>query len=156
MTNHTDYRRVKESALQQLAAAGDQAAVTELQRRGVAVSPDVDVTRLDHASLCQLVQRWQDGVMPDERARNFELAERAHAELGARYRVDLKFWDGRSPQPQPPLPAPWLAPRPRRCQDWRRPQGSTLYPSEVDRARAEMSRAAREVYAERGRRAAEE
>jgi hypothetical protein len=143
-----DYRRAKLAVLQTLAGAGDSAAIAELNRRGVAIA-DFDVTKLDAAALASLVNRWQEGVLPDDRAASRALAVRAHAELSARYRVDLRLWDGRGVAPQPPLIPHWRWPRPPRSVPWQRPAGSTIYPSDHDRTRAQIGALAREVYAAR-------
>jgi hypothetical protein len=123
-----DYSRAKASALEQLAAGGDRQAIRELERRGIRPGDALDVTKLDYLALRRLVQGWRQGVMPEDRKRNAELARRAQAELEIRYRVDLKLRETSGRAPQAPPVAPWEAPRRPRCEDWRRPGGSTLYP----------------------------
>jgi hypothetical protein len=137
MKNSTrpDYRKAKVAALQQLAAAGDNAALKELQRRGETITTAIDVTMLEYLQLRDLVLRWRDGVTPDERRRNREVAERAQHELLARYRADAKLWDGQGKEPQPPPAAPWEAPKTPRSQGWERPAGSKLYPPEYESGR---------------------
>jgi hypothetical protein len=125
-----DYRRAKASALAQLASRGDRQATRELERRGLAPSTALDLAALDYLALRQLVKAWRDGVLPEERQRSEDLARRAQVELELRYRVDVQLWDGAGRTPQPPPAPPWEAPRQARCEDWRRPSGSTLYPPE--------------------------
>jgi hypothetical protein len=144
-----DYRKAKTSALQPLAAAGDRAAVQELERRGVIVGAAVDITKLEYLALRSLVLAWRDGVMPEERARNRSLAEEAQRELEIRYRVDSKLFNGTGRAPRQPPAPPWDAPDVPRCRAWQRPTGSTLYPSHFDRARADMEALASQLYRER-------
>jgi len=142
-----NYQRVRISALQALAAGGDLEAIKELGRRGVEVGAAVDVRTLDYGALRALVQAWRDGAMPDERERNRTLAERAQAELEARYRTDVKLHQASDPMPTPPPPPPWLAPRLARTAPWERPTGSKLYPSEKHIDRERLAQIAREQYA---------
>lgn len=123
-----DYRRAKTPALQALARAGDRAALAELQRRGVAATSAIDVTRLDDAALRALVAAWNDGPMPADRERNRELAEAAYAERLARFWTDMAmFRRGKGDEPAPPAVPPWAKPRARRLQDWQRPTSSKCY-----------------------------
>lgn len=142
--DRADYRRTKISALQQLAARGDLAAVRELERRGVVSEGGVDVAALDYQALRALVLAWRSGHMPEDRERSRSLAVLAQAELELRYRVDSGLWDGHGPAPRQVPAPPWLTPQRPRCTDWQRPAGSTLYPSERDLARARFNDMARE------------
>ena len=147
MTEDTrDYRRAKGAALQALAAGGDAAAARELERRGVAFAPAIDVTTLDTAQLRTLVAAWRDGTGVDERARHRKLAEEAYAEIIVRYRVDVRLQPTHAVPPGLP---PWVRPRTPRCEPWRRPQGSKLYPSDADRDRSELNELSRTVYQQR-------
>jgi hypothetical protein len=148
-----DYRRVKVAALQQLAAGGDSAAARELERRGVTFDAAVDVKRLDYPALRSLVLAWNEGTMPADREQSRARAEEAQRELEIRYAVDVKLWRPNERYPTPPPAPPWTWPRHRRCEDWQRPTGSTLYPSEQARQAAQL--AARTTGHNRGRRAAE-
>ncbi|MGH9321449.1 MAG: hypothetical protein ACRD3V_16385 [Vicinamibacteria bacterium] len=122
-----DYRRTKLSALQQLAAAGDKAALDELARRGIERGAVVNVAALDYQGLRSLVLRWNEGILPEDRARSRELAALAQEELEVRYSVDLKLYEGSGPAPRQPPVAPWLAPSTPRAKAWKRPTESTLY-----------------------------
>ncbi len=136
-----DYRKVKTSALQALAAGGDGFAIEELERRGLELSAVIDVTTADYLTLRQAVLRWSDGRTPEECQRSRALAERAQGELEVRFTVDMKRWNwqGPDPEPQPPPAPPWLHPLPVRCVSWKRPAGSSLYPSDADRERARFN-----------------
>lgn len=156
LTRILDYAKARTAALQRLAAGGDPAAQRELLRRGA--GPElpadlIDVTTLDEVALRRLVRAWRDGRMPEDRARNRTLAAHALAELELRHRVDVRLWQAASAAerrrmslPQPPAPAPWLAPRPPRVQTWRRPARSTLYPSEIDVQREQLEALATATY----------
>lgn len=126
-----DYRRVKTAALQQLAGAGDVAAAKELERRGLAFRPAVNVVTLDYHALRALVLAWNNGTMPSDRERSRDLALQAQAELEIRFRVDDKLWDGIGVAPQPPPLPPWKYPQQPRCADWKRPEWSKLYPKQA-------------------------
>jgi hypothetical protein len=129
MSRDTDYRRTKPAALQQLAARGDRAAVRELERRGIAAQPHVDVTTLDARTLRDLVLAWRAGATPEERAQNRARAVEAQAELQARYRADRVLYERHGGRPPRDVPAaPWDVPRPPRTQDWQRPTDSKCYP----------------------------
>lgn len=150
-----DYAKVKTAALQALASGGDAAALEELERRGLQVEA-FDVERADYLTLRALVGRWRDGRTTDELARSLELARRAQGELRARRAtVAAAGWSpaeaafyGPDPAvvPDLPPPAPWELPREPRCRSWRRPTGSTHYPSEEDLNRARFNALAREHY----------
>ena len=146
-----DYRRVKTTALQQLATGGDRAALAELQRRGVEPTSAVDVRTLDDAALRALIERWQDGRTAVDRQASLELAQRAHMERLARYRTELKFYKAGKARLEPAHPAvpPWERQPARRCADWQRPTGSKCYRSAADDAAAEIAALAREVYEQR-------
>jgi hypothetical protein len=106
----------------------------------------VDVTKLEYPALRQLVIAWNDGATLEERKRSRQIAELAQFEIEIRFKVDARMYDGRGPEPIPPLPAPWLKPRPARCVDWQRPTGSKLYPSPEDEARSRLAALARDIY----------
>lgn len=143
-----DYKRVKDAALQQLARGGDQAAVAELGRRGVPREiAAIDVTALTDEDLQRLVRAWRDGVFPEDRAESLNIAKRAYAEIEVRHRVEARLLQERGkPAPPPPAIGPWLIPASPRCVGWERPAGSTLYPSELDHARAALAELAAQVY----------
>ncbi len=136
---NSDYGRVRTGVLRKRAAGGDAVARRELARRGAA--PEMDIRQLEYHELRQLVLAWNDGRVPEDRARSRALAERAQGELGVRFVVDRRRWDwqGREPEPQPPPAPPWLHPVPVRCVSWKRPTSSSLYPSDEDRARARFN-----------------
>lgn len=133
-----------------LKASGDAAAAAEIARRkSPAPVADADVTKLDSAELRRLVVAWlaKPGDTPEDLARRRDLALRAYAELEVRYVVDMRL--GTRPTPEPPSAPPWRAPAEARCLSWRRPRGSTLYPSEEDIQRAQFVALAREIYVRR-------
>lgn len=125
-----DYGRAKTATLQHLAAGGDQAAMRELQRRGLEVAAVVDVEGMSYLELRRRVLGWREGRSVDERDRNRDIAIRAQLELEARYRTDTKLYDGRGASPKAPPTPPWLYPREPRCAGWQRPQQSSVYPAE--------------------------
>ena len=141
-----DYGRMRTGVLRKRAAAGDAEARRELARRGAA--PELDIRQLEYHELRQLVLAWNDGRIPEDRARSRALAERAQAEVQVRFTVDMKRWNwqGPDPEPQPPPVPPWLHPLPVRCISWKRPTSSRLYPSDEDRARGRLTAAALQYY----------
>ena len=109
---NSDYGRVRTGVLRKRAAGGDAEARRELARRGAA--PEMDIRQLEYHELRQLVLAWNDGRVPEDRARSRALAERAQAEVQVRFSVDRRRWDWQSqdPEPQPPPNPPWLHPVP--------------------------------------------
>ncbi|MGE3343317.1 MAG: hypothetical protein AB7L71_07760 [Vicinamibacterales bacterium] len=143
-----NYRRVRESVLQQLAAGGDAAAIAELQSRGLQVAAPSRCASLDDVALRAVVKAWNDGALPTDRDQCLARAREALFELECRYRADSKVW-ARNPKgepPQPPPAAPWLASRRVRAENWERPGGSKLYPSTADETRRRLVEISREVY----------
>jgi hypothetical protein len=156
-----DYSKARDRVLRRLAAGGDHAAEAELARRaadGVVQAAGVDVTKLTYMELANLRHAWRDGSSRDEVARSFAIAEAAHQEMHVR-RVVLARIGWRSSDASvfgPPLDgqdlpgiAPWNVPLPPRCISWRRPTGSTLYPSDEDRQRARFAALAQQFYCSR-------
>lgn len=148
-----NYLKVKLTALQGLASGGDKAAAKELNRRGVAlVSPD-DVTKATYLQLRAMVRAWRDGASEVARADSFHRAQCAQDELVARWRTRSRLgWrkedaDVFGPPDIDSLPmAPWLIPPAPRCISWKRPTGSTHYPSPESIEGARLSEFARTYY----------
>jgi len=151
--SRADYAKVKVSALQELAARGDKAAVRELGRRGVEVVSPSDVTKANYLALRRLVLAWRDGATMTEQAESLNLAQRAQEELAVRWRTRSRLgWrkedaDTFGPEDLDALPmAPWMIPPAPRSVSWKRPTGSTHYPSPESIARAKLGQAARTYY----------
>lgn len=149
-----DYSRMKALVLRAKSAMGDTAASAELERRGAAPPSESDVTRLTYRELRALVARWRDGDSEVARAESFHMAQRAMDELSIRWRTRSRIgWRKEDahlfgPEDLAALPvAPWMAPRPPRTLSWKRPMGSTLYPSEADIQRSRLNSYARSFYA---------
>lgn len=96
----TTYRRTKTSALQSLAAAGNVEAQQELARRGEpTTSPSTDVRQMSKQDLLALVQAWNRGRYPADRARNRERAELAQVALELRFNYAAATAPWRHPKP---------------------------------------------------------
>lgn len=124
-----DYGRMRLIVLRARAAAGDRAAVQELARRGEPVTRDVDVTTTDDVTLRALVRAWRDGHTAEERRQHRALADAAHRELVARFRVDERLGTPTGRRPIDPGTPPWEVPPPPRSTPWQRPRTSTCYPN---------------------------
>lgn len=148
-----DYFKLRTPQLQHLAGGGDAAAKTELARRQREAPATLDVTKATYSELRAVVKAWRDGSSEVERAESFHRAQRAQDELVARWRTRSALgWRKEDAHIFGPLHidgvpvAPWMVPRPPRCISWKRPEGSTHYPSERDIARAQINAFARTYY----------
>ncbi|MBX7185022.1 MAG: hypothetical protein K1Y01_07740 [Vicinamibacteria bacterium] len=148
-----DYLRLRTSQLQHLAGGGDSDAKKELDRRRRDTPAVLSLAAATYLELRALVKAWRDGDTDVARADAFNLAQRAQDELAARWRTRSRLgWrpedaDVFGPEGLTELPlAPWLVPGPRRCVSWKRPTGSTHYPSQESINRAALNVRAREFY----------
>ena len=147
-----DYPKLRTSQLEHLARGGDAEAKKEIGRRMRDAPAALDLTKATYLELRALVLKWRDGSTEAERAESFDIAQRAQDELAIRTRTRNRIgWRKEDAHVFGPesavLPvAPWLIPRPPSTLSWKRPTGSTHYPSRESIERAQLNAAARAFY----------
>lgn len=148
-----DYIRLRTSQLQHLAGGGDADAKKELARRQREAPATFDFTTATFAQLRALVNAWRNGSTIVEKADSLHLARLAQDELVARWRTRSRLgWSKTDaetfgPEGLDALPvAPWTIPPAPRCISWKRPTGSTHYPSPESIEGAQLNDFARAYY----------